>query len=418
MTELLVTEATTSVVPQAVEGKHNRLLVGLITPGQGSSGFYPQATLEAAAKDKVFAAGTHMFLDHPTESESYERPERSVRDLAAVLTEDARWDNDAQALVAEAEVFGPYAEAIVAMKDHIGVSIRAQGEVSEGAKGKTIERLVAAESADFVTRAGRGGSIMAVLESARPRVTERAAQHGVSEAGRRYDALASAVNGSLRDFTDDAVYYVAENGNGALYEQSYASDTSNGFTLQGAPRQVQQVTEYVPVAPAGDSTRSKEDIMATTQIEEAELTGLREQAGRVEALESERDQAVTERDEARAELAQAKARTSAQESARARVRESNAGLAAPVVERIVAEAMRDLPLGDDNTLDTEAWQRRVDECRTAEEGYIASLAEARGTGLVTGFGPSISVQENDEASLREANDKQRAGMFGRTIKEA
>lgn len=433
MTELLVTEATTSVAPQAVEGKKNRLLVGLITPGQGSSGYYSQPVLEAAASDKVFAAGTHMYLDHPTESEEYERPERSVRDLAAVLTEDARWDADAGALVAETEVFGPYAEAIVAMKDHIGVSIRASAEVSESPKGRTIERLVAAESADFVTKAGRGGSIMSVLESSRPRVNARALRHdGVEEAtvNDRREALATLLKDTyggekvwvyLRDFDDTTAWFEIESGDDAgIWQQAYSSNNDIPSALAGDRVEVRVSTTYVPVAPAGQSITTteshQEDIMATTQIEEAELTGLREQAGRVEALEAERDQAATERDEARAALAQAQATASAQESARARVRESNADLAAPVVERIVAEAMRDLPLGDDHTLDTEAWQRRVDECRTAEEGYIASLAEAQGAGTVIGFGPP--APQNDEATLREANDKQRAGMFGREIKEA
>lgn len=428
MTEI-ITEATTTMAPTAVEGKANRLLVGLITPGQGSSGYYPQATLEAAATDKVFGTGTHMYLDHPTESDEYERPERSVRDLAAVLSEDARWDG--QALVAEAEVFGPYADALVAMKDHIGVSIRASAEVSEAKGVRTIEKLVHAESADFVTKAGRGGSIMAVLESSRPRVTERALLHGVAEAtvNDRREALATLVKDAygadktwvwLRDFDDADAYFTVEGPDGeALYQQGYADGTDGlPATLNDDRAEVRAQTTYVPVTPAGQptATESKEDTMSTTQIEETELSGLREQAGRVEALEAERDQANTARDEAQAALAQAEARTSAAEAARTRVREGNANLAAPVIERIVAEAMREVPLGDDHQLDTVAWQTRVDECRTAEEGYLASLEEARGGGTVHGFGPS--APQNDEAALREANDKQRADLFGRTIKEA
>lgn len=433
MTEMRITEATTTVTPQAVEGKNNRLLVGLITPGQGSSGFYPQPTLEAAASDKVFPAGTHMYLDHPTESEAYERPERSVRDLAAVLSEDARWDPAAEALVAEAEIFGPYAEAIVAMKDHIGVSIRASAEVSEGPKGRTIEKLVAAESADFVTKAGRGGSIMAVLESSRERVTERALQHGVEEAtvNDRREALSSLVQRAyksgdrsyvwLRDFDEQVAYFSVEGSQGeALYQQPYTNNEKGlPGSLEGERIEVRPRTTYVPVGEAGQlhTTESQEDTtMATTQIEEAELTGLREQAGRVEALEAERDQAATERDEARTALAQAQAEATAQESARTRVREGNANLAAPMVDRIVAEAMRDIPLTEGHELDTAAWQTRVDECRTNEEAYQASLEEARGAGTVTGFGGGTTPE--GVAQLREANDKKRAEMFGRTQKEA
>ncbi len=54
-----------------------RLLVQLITPGWGSSGYYSEDVLEAAGRDRVFPAGTHMYIDHPSESETFDRPERT-----------------------------------------------------------------------------------------------------------------------------------------------------------------------------------------------------------------------------------------------------------------------------------------------------------------------------------------------------
>lgn len=153
-----------------------RFLVQLITPGWGSSGYYSQEVVEQAAVDRVWPAGTHMYLDHPTESEGYERPERSVRDLSAVLTEDARWDAAAGALVAEVRVFSAYRTQLAEMLDTIGVSIRgaAEGEMgeAEGRRGRIITRLIVGESVDFVTHAGRGGKVLAVLESDRRRVHE------------------------------------------------------------------------------------------------------------------------------------------------------------------------------------------------------------------------------------------------------
>src|SRR5205823_731299 len=143
----------------------------------GSSGYYSAQVLEAAGANRVFAAGTHMYLDHPGMAEQHDRPVRSVRDLAAVLTEDATWDATNQRLVANARVFGPFTEALVEMRDAIGVSIRADATVeigeAEGRRGTIVTELVEATSVDFVTHAGRGGRILSVLESARPgRVVE------------------------------------------------------------------------------------------------------------------------------------------------------------------------------------------------------------------------------------------------------
>lgn len=149
-------------------------LIQLITPGVGSSGEYPAAVLEAAARDAVFPAGTLMFADHPTPAEEGERPERSIRDVAGVLTENARWDGTA--LVAEARLYGPWKDIIAEMADAIGVSIRATAEVApaqEAGAPVVIGRLVEGLSVDFVTYPGRGGAIREIYESAPgPRVTQ------------------------------------------------------------------------------------------------------------------------------------------------------------------------------------------------------------------------------------------------------
>src|SRR5688572_506251 len=83
----------------AAADRPGRFLIQLITPGWGSNGYYGAEVLEAAAGPDVFPSGTHIFRDHPGLIEDRDRPERSIADLAAVLTEDARWDG--AALVAE-----------------------------------------------------------------------------------------------------------------------------------------------------------------------------------------------------------------------------------------------------------------------------------------------------------------------------
>lgn len=147
----------------------------IIAPGWGSSGYYSADVLERDGP-RVFTSGLHMYLDHPSESESVDRPERSVRDLAGRLTTDARWDPDGPAgpgLYAEAEVFGPFRDVLDQIAPHIGVSIRAAGMVSEGEAegraGRLVDSLVQAESVDWVTRAGAGGQVVMMLESARSR---------------------------------------------------------------------------------------------------------------------------------------------------------------------------------------------------------------------------------------------------------
>lgn len=123
------------------------------------------------------------------------------------------------------------------------------------------------------------------------------------------------------------------------------------------------------------------------EIEEARLRQLEEDAGRVPTLESERDQA-------RAENAQLRAREGARSRARARVVEANATLHEAAVTRVVeASTAGDLPLTDQGNLDEAAFDVRVDEARTREEAYLASLTEsgAAPTGGIQGFGQSAET---------------------------
>ncbi|HEY8767998.1 MAG TPA: hypothetical protein VIP09_12190 [Dehalococcoidia bacterium] len=155
--------------------KNGEAQIKIIQPGWGSSGFYGADMLERDGP-RVFKKDTRMFWDHPTATEEAERPERSLRDLAAQLTEDARWlPNGPQGagLYAHAKVFDGYSAAVENLAPHIGVSIRATGKaktgMAEGRSGPIIEGLVAAKSIDFVTQPGAGGQVVQLFESARPR---------------------------------------------------------------------------------------------------------------------------------------------------------------------------------------------------------------------------------------------------------
>jgi hypothetical protein len=131
--------------------------------------------LQTAARTGVFGKGTKMYVDHPTPTEESERPERSVKDLAAETTTDAQWQNDpthGPGLYALAKVINPaFSEALNELAPHIGVSIRALGRAqpgnAEGRNGNIIQEITNTRSVDFVTEPGAGGKIISMLEARR-----------------------------------------------------------------------------------------------------------------------------------------------------------------------------------------------------------------------------------------------------------
>ncbi|WP_426566388.1 hypothetical protein ACPPVT_07530 [Angustibacter sp. McL0619] len=418
----VLTEAIKAGSAIAAETK-GRLLVTLITPGVGSSGYYAAEVLQEAATSKVWPAGTHCYVNHPSESEMFDRPERSIDDLAAVLTEDARWDGTG--LVAEAQVF-PHHKHLTEMAGSIGMSIRAGAVVSEGEiegrKMPIVDKLTEGISVDFVTHAGRGGTFE-VLESARPtRVVQRAVARGVREATANdtREALGSALRERftgdktwvwVRDFDDAQVWFELQTETeDACYQLAYELDAAGTAVLSDDdPVEVRVHTEYVPVDPAGQSTttqESEEDTMP--QIEEARLRQLEEDAGRVQTLISERDAARTERDDAQRELAEARVQLNTDAAARV-VREAADGAELQLNDLELAGLAANAPLAEDGRVDEAALRTRADEA-------IAKQKESRGAGTVRSFGQTTGA--DGEGELSEADlDKLIAGAFGNTVKE-
>lgn len=160
----------------------------------GSSGYYPAETLLRDGP-RIFKKGTPMYLNHQTPEERERRPFGSVQEYAGELAEDAYYENDG--LYAEIEVFEHQIPMIKSLKDKIGISIRARGKsVVETINGKAVpvfKELVEARSADFVVRAGAGGKIVSILESA----TEDSGESSETEEGRQVmdEALKAAIEG-------------------------------------------------------------------------------------------------------------------------------------------------------------------------------------------------------------------------------
>lgn len=152
-----------SFSPEASSLGDGKYRIRIIVPGQGSSGIYTAENLAESAP--LFKAGTEMFIDHPTESEEWERPERSIRDYAGVFLEDATVGEDG-ALYVVCKVFSGVNELIRDKWEHIGVSINAWCDQPISESG-IVPVFAGVRSVDFVTAPGAGGAIVDLLESDR-----------------------------------------------------------------------------------------------------------------------------------------------------------------------------------------------------------------------------------------------------------
>jgi hypothetical protein len=289
----------------------------------GSSGYYSREVLERDGP-ATFPAGTHVYFDHPTQSDRFERPERSVRDLAGRIDSTPVYETDG--LYADLEVYPHAAPVVEAMSSAIGLSIRASGDVEEGERdgrrGPIVKSLSEGLSVDLVTRAGAGGRLVSLMESAR-------------------EGAAQAVQA-------------------ALQETTFATTAGNGH-------------HFVPVnaAGTGTTTESVGGHSMPELTESAEITALREAAGRVTTLEAERNAATARAETAERRLAETEARTAATTRARARVLEANGTLAAGEVDFIVEAATTTIPLTDDGQLDEAAADLATDTARTRVETMLA-----------------------------------------------
>jgi hypothetical protein len=131
---------------------------------QGSSAYYPKEVLEAGKH--LFKEGTRIFRNHPSSEAKWNQPERRIEDIIGYLSEDATFDGkdlyaNATFLESEQARIKELAEAGL-----IAMSIRAEGEMTEGANGMEVARFTAVHSVDVVTTAGAGGAFEKLLESA------------------------------------------------------------------------------------------------------------------------------------------------------------------------------------------------------------------------------------------------------------
>lgn len=145
----------------------------------GKDKYYTRAAVELAAKEGTFN-GVPMYINHSTEREDYERPERDIRDMVGkILTTWVQEINGKVGLAFEAALHGSPTYTVEALRSWLKGMLEAgatpetsQHSWIEGAAADIegypvyrVDRVAKAESLDFVTR-GNAGGVIEAAESA------------------------------------------------------------------------------------------------------------------------------------------------------------------------------------------------------------------------------------------------------------
>lgn len=230
---------------------------------QGSSTYYPKEVLESGKH--LFKEGTRIFRNHPSSDAKWNQPERRIEDIIGYLSEDATFDGkdlyaNATFLESEQGRIKELAEAGL-----IAMSIRAEGELTEGSNGMELARFTAVHSVDVVTTAGAGGAFEKLLESANEENNSQA--NALEEAQEEETELELP-----KEFTDalDQLVEAAKANTEAiasLVERQDAADKAAAEALEEAnkPKELSfsQVTEAL--VEAGLSTKARARVLAAVE---------------------------------------------------------------------------------------------------------------------------------------------------------
>lgn len=158
MTAQLLRESGGSL--RAREGKWSATL---LTPGQGSSGFYSEEMLSEFGP-KAFRKGTKLWFGHPKDDEG--PGDRDPRDQWGVLDEDATYE-PGEGVVGKIRLLPHWKDVVESLGDQASLSIYAMGESDEDGNITALVEHVT-NSIDIVSYPGREGSgLKKKLEAAR-----------------------------------------------------------------------------------------------------------------------------------------------------------------------------------------------------------------------------------------------------------
>jgi hypothetical protein len=162
---------TITAFEAGTDGLKGKITGTAIKPGFNKSRqrYYPKETLAASVESLV---SKKMYIDHPSTIDDRTRPERSIKDQAAIITN--AWVQPDGGIGYEATIYDAWLDERVSLMAERGVlsalatSVNYQGvqesAVIEGERTNRIDEM-AYNSLDFVTEAGAWGDV-AHLESA------------------------------------------------------------------------------------------------------------------------------------------------------------------------------------------------------------------------------------------------------------
>jgi len=355
----------------------------IIGPGWGSSGFYSREVLERDIP-KAFPPGTHMYWNHPTMTEAMERPERDLRDLAAVTISTPRWEENGSqgpGMYAEAAVFAGYRDVVDEIAEHIGVSIIGEGTTeqgkADGRQGPIVKEIARGQSIDFVTKPGAGGKVTRIFESAPggERLPDPDVQRFLTEAGR---VLSAANEAKLRTALEQL--------NAVLAQMVAPEDT----------------TQEVEVS---------ESAAARPNIEESGNMNLQE----AEAAIAEKERTIREQRATIARLRELSLIREAKDFVIGKLATANL----PEISK--ANLARDLaanPVIVEGKLDEAAMSKRIEEAVTARQAEIAAalgqtgIISGMGEGNGNGAGNGVTTPALAESQKRAGAALERLGFQG------
>lgn len=191
---------------------------------QGSSAYYPKEALQEGAA--LFAPKTKIYLNHPSADDKFNQPERRVQDIVGYLSEGATFDG--KDLYANATFLPKFQDDIkdLAEAGLIGMSIRAEGEISEASGTKTLTKFTRVNSVDVVTSAGAGGGFDRLLESA----NASASESGAEPTKEKESVMEKEIVEALATLKTDLTASIAEAITAAMDE---AAKKANPFAKKG-----------------------------------------------------------------------------------------------------------------------------------------------------------------------------------------
>jgi hypothetical protein len=405
---------------EAVKGTGRRRKIQLIQAGWSKNGrYYPAEVLAEAAKNKIFPAGTPMYADHPTLTEKIERPERSIRDLAARLDSDARYENGR--LVSEATSFGTWNNVLNGpdgLAENVEVSVRCFGEIAEGTaegrEGLIVQKITEGRSVDFVTEGAAGGKVLELLE---------AATEAIDEAGSIGTYVEASIHTAFTVMCDEMYASGRLSRDERIALSNGVGDALGSFVSRIEREQPQLYERQRWEGPPDDSMASESAAITETPAEAGtENTSPQEGAEMSESQGGAAPTPGTTRALVQAELAEARRERDlavARESARALIPRAltDAWITPSTGIRITESVMSNLPLKD-GRLDEASLVKEVARQVEQAEREMAEALQAAGIGSPRDLGAGSVAAQGYGIDRSEMDDRLGRALSGLGLSEA